>query len=201
MRLVRPALAAALVASLAAGGFASAATKPAPKPVCNLVTDDAGDASALGVGDPSSNALDILSADVATSAKTLKAVIRVKDIKADNFTQQGKEFKFIFSVAGSFYYLRVQSTPGLGDSYDYGTLPTQDGTSTSVGAAEGSYDTATNSVIFTIDKSLLGVKSGTKIGDFLARSYISLGAQFIGWDDATASTTYVDQTKSCVSVS
>jgi hypothetical protein len=199
--VTRPALCLALACSLAGAGAANAAVKPKPKkvaPVCNLVTDPAGDASALGVGDPSSDALDILSADVSTGAKTVKAVIRVKSLAGDPMSQQGYEFKFIWAVKGAFSYLRVQSTPGLGESYDYGTQADASASSTSLGTASGSIDKAKGTITMTIDKAAVGIKKGAKLTDLTARSYISAVALYEGWDDAVGSKAYVDGTPSCI---
>ncbi len=79
MRL-RPVLALAACTALAAGtGVAAAA---APKPVCNLVTDKAGDTSVLPGGVVTDDAMDITSVDVATDKKRITTVIRVKKLAA-----------------------------------------------------------------------------------------------------------------------
>ena len=80
---------AGLVTAVAVGGTANAAGhkakhKSAP-PVCNLVTDPAGDApfdptSAGAPGAPNDPNGDILSADLASDGKFVTAVIRVKSV-------------------------------------------------------------------------------------------------------------------------
>ena len=79
---------AGLVATIAVGGTANAAghkAKPKPKPVCNLVTDPAGDSPFDPVGTglsqvPNDPNGDILSADISSDAKFVTAVIRVKTL-------------------------------------------------------------------------------------------------------------------------
>jgi phytoene dehydrogenase-like protein len=80
MRVVRVGIAVAVAAGVLAGPWAQAA--PA-RPVCDLVTDSAGDVmpSAPGVD---SNDYDIRSADIATDAHQLTAVIRLTSIAPEN---------------------------------------------------------------------------------------------------------------------
>lgn len=81
---------AGLCATVAIGGTANAAghkAKAKPKhvaPVCNLVTDSAGDSpfdpTGAGLPGPQDDAADILSADLASDGKFVTAVIRVKSL-------------------------------------------------------------------------------------------------------------------------
>ena len=101
MRSSRPALFPALTAVVLSTGVASAVTtKPAPKPVCNLVVDKAGDASVLGP-DPSDASLDILSADVASHAKYLTAVLRIRNLAASSLAATGRNYYVQFSTQTS----------------------------------------------------------------------------------------------------
>jgi hypothetical protein len=193
MRLVRSAPCLALAGSLVGAGVSQAAVKK-PKPVCNLVTDAAGDGSFVAT--PNSPALDVLSADLASSSKAITAVVRVASLASDPFTMQGKEYKFLFTVGGVQHYFRVQSAPGLGDSFDYGDVV--GGSSTSGGTADGAYDPATNSVRFSVPKSTFPDLKGKTATDLIARSYISLGAVYEQADEGTSTKTYKDLTASCV---
>ena len=189
MKLVRTALAVAVGTSLALAGSVSAQA-----PVCNLITDAAGDGSFVAT--PNSGPLDILSADLATSKSAITAVIRVASLKDDQFTTHGKEYKFLFTVKGTQHYLRVQSTRGLGDSYDYGDVVA--GSSKSAGAADGHYDAAANTLTLTVPKSNFSDMKGAKASELIARSYVSLGALYEGADTATGTKSYQDLTPSCV---
>ena len=92
---------AGLVTVVAIGGTANAAghkAKHKSAPVCNLVTDPAGDSTfdvSLGLAasampqDPSG---DILSADISSDAKSVTAVIRVKNIAAPAAPWPGAHF-------------------------------------------------------------------------------------------------------------
>lgn len=76
-------LAVLVLAAASAASVPAHAAKPRPKTYCKLVVDDVGKAGVLSsvagsaTYDPS---LDIVSADVASNATTLTAVIRVKDL-------------------------------------------------------------------------------------------------------------------------
>jgi len=105
----RTALVVSIAASLALGGVTEASAakpkpKPAPKPVCNLVPGTADDAlfdpttsGAPGPNDPNG---DILSANIASNAKTITAVIRVKTLATPDTT-----------FPGAHYYMLIWSVP------------------------------------------------------------------------------------------
>lgn len=96
----RTALVVGLAATLALGGVteASAKAKPKPKPVCNIVQGFPGDApfdpttGALGSKAPNDPDGDILSADLASNAKYITAVIRVKSLATPDTTYPGGHF-------------------------------------------------------------------------------------------------------------
>lgn len=93
---------AALVAATGLGAGAEAATKPkpAPKPVCNLITDAAGDAVYNNV--PGNDSDDIVGGDLATSATTMSAVIRVKKLTyPDPQWATGRVYSISFTPKGS----------------------------------------------------------------------------------------------------
>lgn len=162
---VRPALALALLPALLAAGAATAA--PA-KPVCNLISDGAGDVTA-----PSAN-LDILSADVSSDAKKLTGVIRVAKLAAsDGSAPTGFAYNFRFKVAGSDvqYYLLASSEPSpIGaTTFEFGTIETGNSL-TPIGDATGKIDLAKNEVRITAPTSFgaVKIKPGTKLVDLQA---------------------------------
>jgi hypothetical protein len=101
----RSILALSLVTAALTGSAADAA--PKVKPVCNIVVDDAKDTFLVRAQDgtapgPQEDGFDILSADLASDAKTVTAVIRVKKLSsAIQTSPQGAGFSFDFLVPGS----------------------------------------------------------------------------------------------------
>jgi hypothetical protein len=105
-------------AALAALSLAPSALA-APAPVCKLVTDPAGDdkASSDSTSTPytddvyDSSDLDILSADVATDAKNITAVIRTRTLHADDpDSPTGRMWQFFFVVGEQRYVLSGAKT-------------------------------------------------------------------------------------------
>ncbi len=102
-----------LVAGLAMTGVADAATKhkqkpKPPPPVCHLITDPSGDsgpadnAGGSSLNDPS---LDITSADVATNATMITAVIRVKQLaQSDTDWPLGREWQLHLATSTGHNY-------------------------------------------------------------------------------------------------
>jgi hypothetical protein len=97
------------IAALAAPAAHAAPKKAAPK-VCNLVVDDAGDTfvaraqdgTPAGAVGPKEDGFDILSADIASDAKTVTVVIRVKKLSsAIQTSPTGAGFAFDFTLPSS----------------------------------------------------------------------------------------------------
>ena len=204
MKLARPAVALAVGAALAFAGTAGAAAKP--KPVCNLVTDKAGDATGFLVASstpmPTDANLDILSADVASDAKKLTAVIRVAKLGADSTSPTGDIYYQNFSVGGTKYYLEALVT-GTKGSYSLGDFSGTGGTRHNIEDATGKLDLAHNAVHITVPASSVGAKAGKSvIGDLdtLAQRYVNLVAVGITptADEATSPRTYKAGALSCV---
>jgi hypothetical protein len=194
LSFTRPVVALLVCASLAGAGAAGAATKAAP--VCNIVTDDKGDGSFVAT--PNSKALDVVSADIATGAKTVTAVIRVDGMGSDPATTLGVEYKLNFTVGGMSQFLRYQNSTGLGETFDYGDQSGANGGSTSKGTADGVVDAAKGTITISAPKSeFAGMKGGTAT-EIIARSYVSLGALFESADTATGNKPYKDLTPSCL---
>ena len=206
--LLRPALAVAAGLSLVAGGAAVAA----PKPVCNLLTDAAGDANGVflaegGVpGAPSEDAVDIVSADIASTKKLVTTALRVKKLVTSSPTAPGGlHWKFFFNVGGEQVYTQAVAPAGGAVSFTFGTIDGTTGTSTSLGPAEGVLDLAKNEVRVTVPAGALPAtpKLGTKITDLAPNA-----GRFVGndaaltfsdsTDTATSDKTYTAGAASCV---
>lgn len=208
MRVARPALCLALAASLTAAGAASAASRPKPKPVkpvCNIVTDVKDDAELLpGLAESS---MDIVSADLASNAKMVTAVVRVNDLAAASATTLlGRTFYLRFTAPGGELPIFLSYTKDLtGESFSWGTL---DGSLYSqVGDAQGIVDTVRNEVRLSVATSVLSdvgtVKPGSKFTDIYVETDALIGAPMLGGllqrvDEATGSKPYIAGAPSCV---
>lgn len=95
MTRTRRLVALAGVLVLVSGGAASAA-RPKPKPpLCKLVGDGTGDVKT------NNESLDITGGDIATNAKTITAVIRVKKLTKEDLTSPtGRYFEVSFAYEG-----------------------------------------------------------------------------------------------------
>lgn len=202
MPLVRPALVLAVGASLVVATGAGAVVKP--KPVCNLVTDAAGDATGFiepSTPLPSDPNLDILTADIAGDGKKVTAVIRVAALGADSTSPTGDTFYFNFSVNGTKYYLSA-AVKGTTASYSAGDFSGTSGTRNGLGAADGFLDSAHKAVHITAPASYFGAKPGATITDLdaLGQRYISAGGPALTptADDAPSPKSIKVGTLSCV---
>jgi hypothetical protein len=204
---LRPVLALAVCAGLAAATGVSVAA-PAAKPVCNLLTDAKGDGypTTAAAAGPSDDALDIVSADVASDAKKLTAVVRLsKAATAADSAPTGFRFLVLFSAPGADdpVYLSAASTPGIGQTYSFGN-DTADGLS-DAGTATGVFDTAKNEIRITASLSELSaaagkIKPGTKLTDLTANSSRDFQAVITYADMAEGGKAYVAGSPSCVKV-
>lgn len=204
MRITRPALALALTASFLATGVASAAKKPAAKPTCNIVVDDAGDASITGA-DPSDGTLDILGADVASDAKTFTAVLRLKDLSASSFAQTGRNYYVQITTATTQnpVYFSYETDP-TGATFNWGALVPGAGASTYTpsGKATGVVDKAKNEIRISVPvadlSALANLKPGNKVLTVHANSTAAFVVLVTDVDTADSSKVYVTGAKSCV---
>jgi hypothetical protein len=217
LKLARPVLCLALVASVTAAGAAGAVTKPKPKPlkpVCNLVTDPAGDATPQAPL-PNDDSLDILSADIASDAKSFTAVIRVKNVAAQGLSQLGSDLQVDFDLAGAeaTVWMGYNNSAYGGQAFQYGVIGKGDAGSTSpTGDAVGIIDTAKNEIRITVpvaDMNALGkAKPGAKVSNITVSSSQVAGIapnpsgvyafNSLPVDDASATKSYVAGYPSCV---
>lgn len=163
----------AVCAALSAGGV-GVTTASAARPACHLVTDPAGDATDASLGDgipglptgvaPNDDHLDILSADLESDGKTVKAVVRLKDVGVDPTSPFVTRVFVTFRVGShtaEFLALRMQA----GDEfYFYG-----DG---SGGRTEGTVDAARKEIRMSVPVvgSGVPVKRGTVFSDVRVRA-------------------------------
>ena len=220
MKLTRPAIAVALGTALIVTGSAQAKVKPKPpKPVCNLLTDAPGDAALIGppAPDPSNDALDILSADVAADAKNVTAVIRVKKLAktAPTFAPTGIQWRVGFT-ADDVVFSMAAHTNALGTEVYDASYKTTVGGSLYSGGVTGQFDLAKNEIHITAPTSLFSAQATIKPGKVLsaltANTYIDVvvpdatgkfgGGTFasdgLGIDSGTSDKTYKVGTLSCV---
>ena len=219
MRLARPTLVAVLVGSSLVVGAASAATSKsnAGTTVCNLVTDPSGDANSWfftnpGLPVPNDDYLDILSGDLASDAKNVTAVIRMKAVGADSMSPTGASVYFNFSVGNTpFYIAALLDSSGVA-TYEYGDFsgPSIQNRNT-LGTATGHIDVARKEIHITAPAKgfRVPIRPGTKLSglDILAQHFIGTRANpAYGWgptptaDEATSAKVYKVGTPSCVTV-
>jgi hypothetical protein len=170
----RKTLAAAVAVPLLLGVSAADAApkkkKPAPpKPVCNLVTDAKGDATdtgGTGAKAPNDPNLDIVSADIASDATRLTAVIRLDKLDdSENSSHLGRSYVVSFGAFGKTVSVRAITSPA-GDSWHGG-------------AGTGTVDKAKKEIRITVPLAKLSeeaklpqpLKSGIKVTSLTATSW------------------------------
>ena len=219
MRAQRVGIAVIVAAGVLAGPWAHAA--PAPRPVCDLVTDPAGDVIATTPG-VDSNDYDIRSADVATDRKRLTAVIRLTSLAPeDPASAMSRDYEFDFTANGSRFGLLASLLTG-GDSFEaivYDTNAAGGNMGTYLGAVSGVVDSTHHEIRMTAPLSLfapyasfrqtyidqLYVTSARAVGHSSATSpdgRVSVGPQAdaVVVDDAASKARYLPQRRSCVRV-
>lgn len=196
MKFVRPALAVALAASaLLSVNVADAAAKP-----CKLMTDAAGDAPITNTRDalfpineppapvvqappgwptanvgPSTDALDITSADIASDKKWVTAVIRVKKLAATApaAAPSGIQWELSFTANGATITLTAVTDPTGAVRYQ-GSYKGLAGGSLYAGGIIGAFDLKKSEVRISAPVSLLDaqvrVKPGLKFTNLTAEA-------------------------------
>ncbi len=202
---LRTALALAAAAALLTGtGVATAA----PAVSCNLLADAKGDDGSAVF--QHSESLDLVGGDIASSAKTVTAVIRVaKFTKSDTAAAPtGRAWYLEFSIPGGAtpLWLGAQITPS-GEIFRYGWV---DGTiRRSLGTALGVFDEAKSEIRISSAVGIWAergsVKPGAKLTGITAASYNFVGAAAVGGslqpgDTAETTNTYTAGAPSCVKV-
>jgi hypothetical protein len=164
------------------------------KPVCHLVSDPSGDATGTGTAAtaPNDANLDIVGADIATNAKTLTAVVRLRALAmSDSASPTGREYQVVYNVG---------TTTGFVDAV---ISPT--GTSFAGGKGKGVVDLKKKEVRISVPLSALQVpipRTG-KLTSIGARTYRVVGSDQIALgnaDKADSASTYSVGWPSCVKV-
>jgi hypothetical protein len=193
-----------VLALVALGLLAPVATAPAsakpkpkpPKPVCFLIKDDLNDS---GGSYKSSKALDVTSADVATGAKYLVAVVRVQttNMDGDVWAPVGYRWFFGWTIQGVKYAVSVRrSLDTTKAAYTYKWSYT-------VGLTESDWpDSWPKPVItpasysWTMPRTAVpGLKKPGQLLVDLQAGSLALGGNA---DQASSATKYKDRTPSCV---
>ncbi|MCA1711190.1 MAG: hypothetical protein LC789_05935 [Actinobacteria bacterium] len=206
---IRTAVVLSLAATVVAGGAAVAAPKAAPS--CNLVTDAKGDGTGFLLTDmnylPNDRNLDLVSGDVAATAKTITAVIRTDalDLK-DSDAPTGRAYYANFTVDGVELFLSAALDGAGGATYSGGYI---EGRRTRLGEATGVLDTKAQEIRISAPVSLFAekapIKPGKKVLDLnlLAQRYVgdrSAGGVTPSADEATGGKAYVVGAPSCAKV-
>ena len=196
----RSALALALLPALLAAGAATAAPKAAP--VCNLVKDAKGDASIVG----DQPALDVVTGDLASNAKSITAVMRLDGAPAGANPEAagGTRYYFSFSLPGlaDAQYLGAlvpfvgEPSFVTGQIVDDGTRRTfTNDTEPVTGSIKGNVLTITAPLSAFAERGKL--TPGTKISGLTAETFAVVGVLLVAVDDASGKS-YVAGTPSCV---
>lgn len=167
----------ALVPLLAcvAGVVPVADAAPKPKPACQIITDAKGDTFATraqdgqGVFGPQENALDIVSADLASDGKVLTAVIRLASVSRAIVTSpQGFTTGIDFRIGAGTDVVRLAAVLVQGgDRFEVSTRPVDavpNTPSTFVGEVTGTVDTAKGEVRIHAPAAILAPFGGLKVG-------------------------------------
>lgn len=209
--LFRPALAVALGLTLVAAGTSVAAPKAKPKVACNLLVDDKGDGTGFVRTDmnylPNDPNLDIVSADIATNAKTVTAVIRTDQLTAtDSSSPTGRAYYANFFVGEAQLFLSAALDGAGNASYTGGFIETR---RRSLGEATGVIDLKKKEIRISAPLSLFAekasMKPGTKITELNALAQRFIGARGVAGvtpsaDAAEGGLTYTAGSPSCVAV-
>lgn len=204
-----------LVLGAVVAGLAFAMPSQAALP-CNLVLDPADDTYLLRSlagqpGQPQEAAADILSADLASNAKDITVVWRVKGLAASGATSPygwGYTFQFTTSKgADKVMFVRAFNTSD-GQTAEGGTidaLPAVTSISTVLGTGTVVFDAAKNEVRATVPVATFGTVGGLAPGTKLTPVEVTVGraapgSRAVFADDAAGAKTYTAGNSTCVKV-
>lgn len=198
-----------LVAMLVATGAADAAyAAKKPKPVCNLLVDDKGDATQLyvapeGTG-PNDPAADIRSGDIASNGKVVTTVLRVDKLaKSGTTAPTGYVWYVYFTVNGQEFYTQAKADPA-GDTFSVGYIASGTGLRTALtnSTAKGTFVPAKNEIRVTFNAAqlteLVPFKKGTKFTNLRALTNRGFVRVVFQADEALGGKVYTDGQLSCV---
>lgn len=212
-RVLRLVLAGSLGLTLVAAGGALAA----PKPSCNIITDETNDTfllrtqDGLGAYGPQEDALDMVSGDLASNGKTITGVIRVSKLSTSAGTSPfGLSYRLQFSLPGQEdenLYMSANLVGGS-ESFAVGVRNTALNTSSKLADATGVFDVAKSEVRISAPIAAFkdvsgGLKPGTKLSlvdlDQTSSRPTGLGPSVFA-DVAVSEKSYVAGSPSCVAV-
>jgi hypothetical protein len=178
---------------------------------CNLVVDRTGDGSDLA---GSNESLDIVSADLASDATTITAVLRVKKLlETSPTTPQARNYYLLFTSKKPVARLFLTATLYQGGvaRYGWGTvapvdplgvLTLYDDGQGVLNQATGSLDLAKNEIRISALVSDLSAKGSVKPGEQITRiqadTFYTVGNFIFEADTAQAKSPYVAGSPSCV---
>ncbi len=192
------------VCAVAVSGTAGAAAKPS----CNLITDAPDDAKGLLITDPapmptSAKNLDVLSADIASDAKNITAVVRVTALDAtDTESPGGRTYYTYFTAAGVDFYMTASRSAVGADTFSVGFVDTT-GRSKLAGAT-GVFDLAKKEVRVSAPLAAFAAQAkltpGTSLTGLNVLSQRIVGALTLSADEAASDAAYTVGGASCVKV-
>lgn len=195
-----------LVAATTLTGSADAARPPAP--LCRQIQDQTGDGQPLGsnnpTGQPQVAALDIVSADFATTSKQLLAVIRLKSLAPDTTTSLGSAYKISWTVNGVSQSLLYRTfSDGPPDAvFD---ADTSTGTIQDLIPAGFAVNATTNEIALSLARksdAALRTSTAARFSNLTVQTYGGLNrkssSSLTGYDHAAAAKAYVDRTPTCL---
>lgn len=193
----------AILLAATAGLLATTPALSAPKRYCEIVKDAEGDATGQA------DSVDIVAGDLASNAKQLTAVIRVKKVVASEPTAPlGLYYSMRFTVPGRERPYFVSATRDLqGDYFQFGEV--NGNLNSGLGEGTGVFDTVKNEIRIHVPAAMDGstpLKPGTKINDvraFVQRQIGTRTAAALSGADSTpadALGAYVAGAPSCTAV-
>jgi hypothetical protein len=194
--------------AIAAAVLAAPAAQ-AKAPICKQVSDGTGDAyvAANPAKQPSYDALDIVSADVATGAKNLVGVLRLKTLKPDQTLLTGGTYRLSWKVNGTTQTL-TYNTYFASSEHDFFFDPGVPGSNQHT--VDGLVDDANGTItwvvprkdVLSLKKPKLALSSITATTSYAVNDKppALLGQQRFSTaaDSATAAKPYLDKTPTCV---
>ena len=183
-----------VLAVLAVPLLAATASAAPPKPVkvCQLLTDPANDTGIQQAPVPiDAPSLDIVSADIASSAKTLVGAIRVRALRSDTMTTTGAQYMLYFTVGEAEWRFSARRRADTADSFDI--RPPGATADTAIG---GSFDATTNAIYFTVPRKAVPELKNLKVTAL--RVTAAVNPPGTAFDSATGSKPYVDLQPSCL---
>lgn len=192
----------AAAAALVVAGALAVPAGAAPKTLCLQIVDDPGDASFAGT---SHDALDVVSADIATGKRNLAAVVRFKSLAADPVLTGGTTYTFGFSIGGvphTFTY----KTYATGETL--ATLTVGTGLDAVTDLVDAVVDRGASTLTWSVSRrAVLALrKTGAKLSGLSVTSAFATNAAVPGGsysfstpvDSASTGRPYTDMTPTCL---